>query len=119
MGDLLGQRGAIDQLQDQRTHPVRFFQAVNGADVWMIQGSQYFRFPLKASHSLAILDKLLREDLQGHISAQAGIGGPIDRTHTALTELLSSGRWFGLVTEDLRLKWIYLADTRSPDREAR
>ena len=46
---------------------------MDDADVGMIEGSQYFCFPLKAGHSLAILGKLRRQDFQRHFPAQTSV----------------------------------------------
>ena len=53
----------------------------------MIERSQKLCFPLKAAHSLAIPDKLLRQDLQRHLPSQPGVDGPIDRTHPSFPKL--------------------------------
>ena len=54
----------------------------------MIERSQNFRLPLKAAHSLTILDELLRQDLERNLSTQTGIGGLVDHAHPALANLL-------------------------------
>ena len=85
--DPFSQCRALDQFQNQRTHASRFLQTVDDADVGMIKGSQHFGFPLKTGHSLGILDELLRQDLQRHFPSQAGVGGPVNRTHPSFAQL--------------------------------
>ena len=38
--DALGERVALDELEDERGRPVQLLEAVDGADVRMIQGGQ-------------------------------------------------------------------------------
>ena len=45
----------------------------------------FLRKPLQG---LAVLGKLLRQELQGHIAAQPGVLGLVDHTHTTATQLL-------------------------------
>ncbi len=82
----LRQGGTLHQFQNQRSHIARFLEAVNGADVRVIERSQEFRFSLKPAHSLRIFDKLLGQDLQRDLPTQATVSGLVDRTHTAFPE---------------------------------
>ncbi len=66
------------------------FDAVNLPDVGVIQGGQDLHFPLKPGHSLGIRGKLLGQDLQRHVPVQLGIGGTVDHSHAAFTDLLQN-----------------------------
>ena len=82
----LRQGGTLNQFQNQRTDIARFLEAVNGADVGVIERSEDFCFSLEPAHSLGIFDKLLGQDLQRDLPTQTTVGGLIDRTHTAFPE---------------------------------
>ena len=56
-------------------------------DLGMVERSQHLSLSSKAGHSLAILDKLLRQDLQRYFPSQTGAGGPVDLPHPAFAEL--------------------------------
>ena len=45
-------------------------------------------FSLEPLQCLAILGKLLRQELQGHIATQAGVLSLVDHTHSTTAELL-------------------------------
>ena len=50
--DPIGQRLAFHQLEHQRPHAVGGFEAVDGADVRMIEGSEHSRFALEACRAV-------------------------------------------------------------------
>src|SRR5215471_21755670 len=54
----------------------------------MVQSGGGARFTLKTLQSLAVLGKMLRQELQGDEAAELGVLGLIDHTHPAATELL-------------------------------
>ena len=86
----------FDQLQNQGPDPFTFFEAVNGADVGMAQRGQQLGFPGKARHALGISGEGFGQDLEGNVSIQAGVGGPIDLSHSPFADLFSN-----LVVSDL------------------
>ncbi len=54
---------------------------VDDADVGMIQCRGSSGLSLETLQCLAILGELLRQELQGHIAAQAGVLSLVDHTH--------------------------------------
>ena len=62
------QRGAFDQLQHQRGHDRLsrlcrcFFDAVNGADMWMVQRGEDARFSLETRETVGVLRELRQEE---------------------------------------------------------
>ena len=52
--DPISQRRPFDEFEDQRVHGAGFFEAVDGADVGMIQGGEDLRFASEARKSLRI-----------------------------------------------------------------
>ena len=53
----------------------------------MIERSQDMRFPLESCHALRVVGKDGRQDLEDHLTPQLGVGGAIDLSHAARTEL--------------------------------
>ena len=52
----------------------------------MVQRGQDFGFPLKPGEPIAISHHRGRQDLDGDLTLQLGIGGPIHFTHAAATK---------------------------------
>jgi hypothetical protein len=48
----LGQRVALNELENERGYAVQVFEAVNAADVRMVQRRQQARFPIDAGAAL-------------------------------------------------------------------
>ena len=88
LGDLFGKSWTFDELEHQRLGCPGFFDAVNLANVGMVERGQDFRFSLKAAHALGIGGELLGQDFQRDISVQLGIGGAVDLAHAAFTDFL-------------------------------
>jgi len=61
---------------------------VNDTDVGMVQRRCSTGFPLEPLQCLAILGKLLKQELQGHIAAQAGVLSLVDHTHSTAAQFL-------------------------------
>ena len=53
----------------------------------MIQRSQDMRFPLEARHALGVAGEHFRQNLERHVPIELGVGGAIDHSHAARTEL--------------------------------
>jgi hypothetical protein len=53
----------------------------------MIQRRQHLRLALQSRHPAAVARKGIREDLEGHLSIQLGVGSAIDCAHAAFPEL--------------------------------
>jgi hypothetical protein len=65
----------------------------------MVHRGEDFGFPLKPGEPIAVRSQGRRHDLDGDLTLQLGIGGPIDFTHAAGAELrgdlvdADSGAW--------------------------
>ena len=81
--DAIRQRRAFHQLHHERDGPVRFLEAVDRGDVGMIQRRQDFRFALEARQPLRVTGDRSRQHLDGDLSLQVRIGGPIHHAHAA------------------------------------
>jgi hypothetical protein len=83
-GDALRQILALDQFHHEGLRAARSFEAVDRRDVRMIERRQRLRLALEAGEPLGILRERIRQDLERDLPAKAGVGGAIDRAHTAL-----------------------------------
>ena len=90
MADALAQGLALHQLENQGGDAVTLFQPVDGRDVGMVEGGQQLGFPAQAGNAFTIRDKLVRKHLQGNISPQLGVLGPVYLPHAAFADLLGN-----------------------------
>ena len=81
LGDSIGQRRAFHQLQHQRMHATGVFEAVDTADVRMIQRGQRFRFALEPRDPLGIGDEQLRQDLDRDFALKLRVPRAINLPH--------------------------------------
>ena len=72
--DALGQRGTLDQLHDQRA----VFDAVNGGNVWVIEGGQDLGLAVEASETVGVRGEGVRQQLDGDVTAEPGVGSAPD-----------------------------------------
>ena len=77
---------ALDQFHDEGRRAPALFQAVDAGDVRMVQRREHFGFALKPSQPIVIRRDGRRQDLDGDLALQLGVGRPIDLPHSALTE---------------------------------
>ena len=77
---------ALDQFHDEGRRAPALFQAVDAGDVRMVQRREDFGFALKPSQPIVIRRDGRRQDLDGDLALQPGVGGPIHLPHSALTE---------------------------------
>ena len=87
LGEPLGQGRALDQLHDEATVAVRLCQAVNVRDIGVVERGQNLGLALEAGQPVLIGCHGGRQDLQGHLTLQLGVAGPIDLAHTARAEM--------------------------------
>ena len=82
----------FDQLHDKKPDfgfvaaRRRLLESVNRSNVGVIESGKQLRFALEARQSVWIGGQCLRQHLDGHISAQLGVVGPIYLAHPALAE---------------------------------
>ena len=82
-GDAIRQGRPLDQLEDQRLHPVRFLEAVDGADVRMIERREHARFAVEPRHPLAVRREHGWQYLDRDITAKLCVVRAIDFAHPA------------------------------------
>src|SRR5262249_49102213 len=66
--------------------PVVVFDFEDGADVGMVQLRRSTRLTLEALERLLVIYQIFRDELEGDVSAKAGVFGFIDNSHAAATE---------------------------------
>jgi hypothetical protein len=82
----VGERGTLDQFQDEGTNAIEIFDPVNRADVRMIQRRQQPGLPIEAGTPIRIGEPHGGEDLDCDIAIEAAVAGPIDLAHTPRAE---------------------------------
>ena len=78
---------AVDELEDQKLCAVGFVNAVDRADVRMIERGQDLRFAPESGERLGVLERSARENLEGDLSTEFGIAGAIDLAHSTFAQL--------------------------------
>ena len=65
----VGQRVTVDQLENQRLHPIGLFQSIDRADVWMIEGRQDTSLAFEPSQPIGVAGEEARQNLDGDVAA--------------------------------------------------
>ena len=86
IGNELGERLTLDELEHQGAHAVLLFDPVNGGDMWMVQRRERLRLALEPRQALGIGREGLRQHLQGNLAVQPRIARAIDLAHPARAE---------------------------------
>src|SRR6266545_2148617 len=86
MTELVRQRLALDQLQDERSQSVALLDAVDRADVRMIQRREEACLALEAREAIRIGSERCGQDLDGDIAPKLRIARPIHFAHAACPE---------------------------------
>ena len=84
--DALRQILAFDEFHHERSDACAFFKAIDGRNMWMVQGREHFRFALKPREPIVIRREQRRQDLDGDLALELGVRSPIDLPHSALTD---------------------------------
>ncbi len=85
-GDALREIVAPDEFHHERGDALALLEAVDGSDVRMVQRGEDFGFPLKPGKPITVSGQEGRQDLDGHLTFQLGIGGPIHLPHAAFAK---------------------------------
>ena len=86
-GKTVGQRRALDVFEDEGLRRGFVFEAVNRADVRMVERSEKLRFALEPRQPIAVVEEGVRENLDGDVTIQFAVAGAIDFAHSASAEL--------------------------------
>ena len=79
----IGKRLALDELEHERGRAIHVLDAVDGADVRMIQRGQQPRFALEAGEPLGIDREQARKDLDRDVAPELRVARAIDLAHAA------------------------------------
>src|SRR5262249_21360034 len=81
--DPIRERGALDELHDERRPAGRLLESVDMRDVWMVQRSQQVCFTLEPCESLRIAVERLGHHFQRDVPPQLRVARAIDLSHAA------------------------------------
>ncbi len=86
VGDDVLERGAFHVFHDDEDAAVVFLDVVDGADVRMVEGGGGASFSLEALEGLWILGDVVGKKFQGYETAEFGVFGFVNDTHSAAAE---------------------------------
>jgi hypothetical protein len=72
-GEAVGQRRPFDELEYQRTDAVYFLEAVDGADVRMIERREQSRLARESCSPIGIRDQPARQDFDRDVARELGV----------------------------------------------
>ena len=99
-GNSIGERRTLDQLEDEGRDAVRFFEAVDAADVLVIQRRERLCFALKPCEAIGVTGKGVGKDLQRDVASELRVAGAIHLAHAAYADL--GGDFIGAETRTRR-----------------
>jgi hypothetical protein len=77
---------ALQLLHDDKGMAVVVLDIVDGADVRVVQAGRRPRFAFEAVQRLAVADHVVRDELQGHMPAEAKVFSLINNAHASATD---------------------------------
>src|SRR5208337_1331991 len=83
------ERLAFQQLHHNERLTFVFANVIYRANVRMVESRGCSSFPLKALQGLTVFGKLLRQELEGHETAETGIFSLVHHTHPASAQLVN------------------------------
>jgi len=85
-GNALGERLALDELEDQRLVAVLLLEPVDRCNVRMIERGEDLRLPAEPGQPLVVAHQAFREDLDRDFSRETRVPCPIHLPHAAGAE---------------------------------
>ncbi len=82
------ERLTFDQLQNQEAFAIGFLQTIDGGDVGMIERCEQLGFTLETGQPLGISGEDVRQNLDGDLSVQVCVFGPVDFAHASCAEFI-------------------------------
>ena len=82
-GNALGQRGTFDKRQDERLRAGVLFEAMDGADIRMVERRQQTGFALESGHAVDIVRQGGGQYFDGHVAPEPRIASPVHLSHAA------------------------------------
>ena len=84
--ELLCERAALDELENQEANAVSFLEAVDRADVGMVQRREHPRFALEARESIGMPGERRRQNLDRDIAPELRVVRTVHFAHAARAE---------------------------------
>ena len=84
IGQPIGERDAVDELENQERRGAVFLDAVDAADVGMVQRREQLRFTRKTRVAFRIPREQRGQGLDRDLAAKPGVAAAIDLAHAAL-----------------------------------
>ena len=78
---------AFEQLEHQVGLPVDLPEVVNGAQIGVVEGASGARLAAEAFERASLFGRPLRQEFDGHLATEPGIGRQVDDPHAAAAEL--------------------------------
>ena len=79
----LVERAPLDELHSHERNTTVFLDGEDGHDVRVVERGDGASFPAEARQPIGVGRHLLRQDLEGHVAAELGVGGAIHFAHSA------------------------------------
>jgi hypothetical protein len=84
----LGERRSLDQLEYQGGHSVDPLEAIDGADVLVVESREYLGFALEADQTVRVLGEERREDLDRHVAIELAVARAVHVAHPATAKVV-------------------------------
>ena len=84
------ERFPLRKLEDEEAPSLGFLKTVDRGDIGMVQDGQELGLPLEPGHSLLVLGKGSRKDLDGDVATEVLVNGPIDLAHPACADVFEN-----------------------------
>ena len=81
--EAFGKGGAVDELEHEPRRDAGVLEAIDVADVRVVERCQQLRLAPEAGQPIRIGGKRTWQDLQGDVAIELGVAGPIHLAHTA------------------------------------
>lgn len=81
VGNAIGERLTLDELEDEATHALTFCSSVDRCDMRMIDRRENTCLPLEPREPLRIVAKGIRQDLDGDIAMKLAVASSVDLAH--------------------------------------
>jgi hypothetical protein len=88
--DALLERFAVDELQHEEPAAVDLLEAVDRADLRVVERGQHARLALEAGHPVGVGREVLGKQLDRDRAAELGVLGEVDRAHPAFADLVGN-----------------------------
>ena len=84
--EAIGQRGAADELHDERHSGARIFHAVDRRDVRMVQRREQLRFAMKARQALRVAGDFRQQHFDRDVAVELRVARAVHLAHAACPE---------------------------------